>query len=440
MISLRRFFSLAFSLLAVAVAGTYPQPSHAQATATKPVIEQFYVESDDQLVPGSQLAFTIEGTPGGSASVRISGIKRRIPLQEVDAGVYEGTYAVRSGDRITDTSTARGTLKRRNRSSTALLEESLGVTVASVVAAPVSLPDQLAIESLSVTPVDRLEPGAELRFAMVGTPGGQASFNIEGVASGVPMREVKSGRYEGSYTIRRAEKLTSGTRVTGTLVANGKTLRTSLNQALVVAADRPPIRNISPRDGETLAAGEQVSISGTFDESTGRGIDPKSVKVTVSGTDVSRNSVITPQFFNYRSDLEPGAYPVVVTARDLAGHAVRQAWTFTVAASAAPAGLPLQILSHENNASIGLGQTDIRGRTARDATVDIQVMGYSQIYGAFGYSQKLLSQSLRADANGNFAFSFQPPNASPGARYDVTMTASKGGLSKTATLTLIQQQ
>lgn len=439
MISHGRFFAVVFSLLVLAMAGIYPQPAHAQSTAARPVIEQFYVDSNDQLVPGSQLAFTIEGTPGASASVRISGIKRRILLREVEAGVYEGTYTVRSGDRITDTSAARGTLKKRNRSSSVLLEESLGVTVASVLA-PVTLPDQLTIESLSVTPVDRLEPGAELRFAMVGTPGGQASFSIEGVANGMPMREVRSGRYEGSYTIRRAEQLTSGTRVTGMLVANGKTLRTSLNQALVVAARGSLIRNLSPRDGETLAVGERALISGTFDDSTGRGIDPDSVKVMVAGTDITRNSVITPQYFNYRGDLEPGAYPVVVTARDLAGNAVRQAWSFTVAGSAAPAGLSLQILSHDNGSSIGLGSTEIRGRTARDATVDVQVMGYSQIYGAFGVSQKLLSQTVRADANGNFTFSFQPQNASPGARYDITMTASKGGLSKTATLTLIQKQ
>lgn len=425
-----------FLLAMVAVIGTYPPSTHAQSASKAPVIEQFDVESEDRLVAGSQLRFTIEGTSRAVASVRISGIQRRIPLKEVEEGVYEGTYTVKSSDRITVASTARATLKQRNRSSSAVLQESLGVT-ADV---PAASSNVLAIESFTATPIEKLEPGADLEFAMTGTPGGQASVSIEGLAGSVALREVKNGHYQGSYTIRRADKISANARVSGTLVVGGKTLRTNLNQALTAAAKRPLIRNLSPRDGETVAAGNLTSVSGTFDDSSGVGIDPKSVKLTVAGSNVTRNTVITSQFFNYQADLPAGTYTAVVTAKDQAGNAVNQTWAFKVSGQAlAATALPLQIVSHQNNAGIGTGIAEIRGRTAPDAMVDVQAVGMSALFGIFGVSQKQPGQSTRADASGNFAFGFQPQTVTKGTRYEITLTASKHGLSQVATLNLVQK-
>lgn len=435
-----RVVRFALSLLTVfALIGTCLPSAHAQSKPKAPVIEQFDVESEDRLVVGSKLRFTIEGSTGSLASVRISGIKQRIPLKEVEEGVYEGSYTVKTSDRITDNSTARATLKRGNRSTSAVLQESLGVTAALIADFPVISPNVLAIESFSSTPIEKIEPGADLEFLMIGTPGGQASVSIEGLASGVALREVKSGRYEGSYTIRRADKIRADAGATGTLVVGGKTLRTSLNQALTAVAKRPLIRNLSPRDGETVAAGNLTSISGTFDDSSGVGIDPKSVKLMVAGADVTRNTVITSQFFNYRAELQPGAYTAAITAKDYAGNAVNQTWTFKVSAQATTA-LPLEILSPPNNAAIGTGLTQIRGRTAPDAMVDVQVVGVSAIFGMFDVSQKQPGQSTRADASGNFSFNFQPQTITKGMRYEITLTASKNGLSQVANLKLLLKQ
>lgn len=421
-----------FLLAAFATIGIHPPSARAETASKAPVIDQFAVESE--LVAGSRLRFTIEGSPRAVASVRISGIEQQIPLKEVEEGVYQGTYTVKTGDRITAGSTARATLKQRNRSISAVLQGSLGVTAAPIADVP-------AIESFTATPIEKIEPGADLEFAMIGTPGGQASVNIEGLAGSVALREVKSGRYQGSYTIRRADKISADARVSGTLVVRGKTLRTSLNQALTAVAKRPLIWNLSPRDGETVAAGNLTSVSGAFDDINDGGIDPKSVELMVSGRDVTRNTVITSQSFNYQADLPVGTHTAVITARDDAGNAVNQTWTFKVSGQAvATNALPLEILSHQNNAEIGTGLTEIRGRTAPDAMVDLQVVGGSTILDIFGVSQKHPAQSTRADANGNFAFAFQPQTMVKGTRYEITLTASKNGVSQVARLTLVQKQ
>lgn len=442
-----RTFALALLLSLTSVLAAAPAPAEERRAAATPVIEQFYVESDEQLVPGSKITFTVEGTPGAKASVRIGGIARRIPLKEVEEGVYEGSYTMRSGDQISASTTARATLQRRNRSTSALLRESLGATVGAVAGAAVSvpgtvLPGVVGIESFSATPVDRIEPGAELVFTMNATPGGQATFSIEGVAKDIPMRELNAGQYVGSYTVRRSDKISPTSRVSGMLAVAGRTLRTNLSQSLVIEARRPVIGNLLPKDGDTVSSSGTVSVSGTFDESSG--IDPARVTLSVGGKDVTASSVVTPQFFNYRAALEPGTYTAVVSATDRNGKTTRQSWKFTVAGAAAGAGtstvLPLQVLSHQNMAVIGPGLTEVRGRTAAEATVQVQVRAVSAVLGYFGVAQNLLSQTVQADANGDFSFRFQPLGAKKDMRYEIALTASKGGQSNTASLVLTPQQ
>jgi hypothetical protein len=427
-------------LVAFAPVGTMTEAAYAQR-AGSPAIAKFYVDSDNRLAPGAELTFTVEGTPRGKASVRISGLNRNIPLKEVSSGVYEGGYTIKRKDRITASNTVRATLKAGNRSTgeTYSLPPEFG-SAPSAAAPPAAQPAALKIDRFSVTPIDKIEPGAELRFAMTGTPGAKAYFTIEGVAKNQPMQEVTRGNYEGSYTIRRLDHFPSHVNISGTLEANGQAVGARLNQALVADAKPPVIRNVSPRDGETVAASNLTSISATFDDSGGVGIDPKSVRVTVAGRDITQSSQITPQFFNYRANLQPGRYPVQVTARDLVGNAVRHAWTFAVAQQAAAATLPLQVLSHANNAQVSGGTTEIRGRTAPDAQVDVKVQGLSSVAGLFGIRQQVHDQSLRADPNGNFAFSFRPQFVVPGTRYEITMNATKADLKTETQLVLFQQQ
>jgi hypothetical protein len=194
-----------------------------------------------------------------------------------------------------------------------------------------------------------------------------------------------------------------------------------------------------PRDNETVAPG-QTTVSATFDDSGGVAIDPKSVRILFDGRDVTRNAAVTPQFFTYRVAPAPGAHQVQVSAQDANGNPLRHSWNFTVGAQA-PAGVPIEITSHPNNAQIAGGATEVRGRTAPNAQVDVKVTQTASVAGLFGVNQELLSQTVRADSSGNFTFRFQPQINVPGARYEVALKArTDQAASRDVQLVLFQQK
>jgi hypothetical protein len=82
----------------------------------------------------------------------------------------------------------------------------------------------------------------------------------------------------------------------------------------------------------------------------------------------------------------------------------------------------------------------VLGRTAPDAKVDVQVQAIAAVAGFFGINQQIYSQSLRSDAQGNFAFTFQPQVPVPGARYEITVNAGRDGLTRESKLVLFQQR
>ena len=442
------------ALVALTLTGTIGgvEAKSRRPSAPPPEILRLAVSPADQFTPGSELVFTMEGTPHGVATIRAGNIARTIPLQEVDSGIYEGSYTVSTRDRLTASDLLRGSLKVRGRRtlvtqkiSTAPVAQGTAATVPAVAPAAAasgtaSVPAAF-IDRFSVTPINKIEPGAELKFTLAGLARSKASFSIEGIAKDVPMVETQPGVYEGAYTIRRLDNFPPSINITATLDANGRVVRSRLAQSLMIEGKPPVIKNVSPHEGETVIT-NPVQISATFDDTGGIGIDTKTVRILVGGVDVTRSASITPQFFSYRADLKPGTTSVEVNAKDNNGKALRQTWSFVVASVAAPAPttMPLQITSHTNNAQVGSGPIEIKGRTTPDAKVDVQVVAVASIAGFFGLSQQIYSQSLRSDANGNFMFSFQPQVTVPGTRYEIGIAASKGELNKETKLVLFQQK
>lgn len=436
-----RFLSLlpGFFLLLFSAAFIASPASAASARKAAVVIESFVVDPANQLTPGTEIGFSVEGTAKGKASVRIAGVPRVINLNEVDSGVYEGTYTVRRNDKIAPNASVRATLKARGRSAVAAVNLKAAPPVAAAPAAPAPGATAARIDRFTVAPVDKLEPGVDLKFALIGTPGARAAVNIQGVNRDVELKEVSSGQYEGSYTVRRLDHFPASGNIVARLEAGGKVARTRLAQSLLVAAKAPVLKNISPRENEVVAPG-QMTISGTFDDSGGVAVDPKSVRIILDGRDVTQNSSITPQFFTYRVAPAPGSHQVQVNAQDTNGNAIRQSWSFSVGPQAV-AGVPIEITSHQNNAQIAGGATEVRGRTAANAQVDVKVTQTASVAGLFGVNQELLSQTVRADGNGNFTFRFQPQINVPGARYEVSLKArTDQASSRDIQLVLFQQK
>lgn len=449
-----RNHALSLFLLLPVAAAVVSMPAAAAKRATSqaaPEVQSLQVEGDGGFVAGSSLQFTVEGTPRARASVRVRGVARNIPLSETSRGVYTGEYTVRRQDRILENSAIQATLRTGNRSTVANFSFPTGFAGPQVAApSPIAVapppvapaPTQLKIDRFTVVPVNRIEPGADLRFTLNGLPGATATFDIPGVIDNVAMREVRPGVYEGNYTIRQLDNLAPSRPIVARLRQGDRVVTASLTQPLMADAKPPVVRNLTPREGEVVMTSGPTAISASFDDTGGKGVDPKSVRILLSGRDITANSNVTSQFFSYRADLPPGRYTVDLTVKDLAGNAINKIWAFelTNAAAAAPAALPLQITSHANNAVVDGNATTVKGRTAPGANVDVKVVAIASIAGFFGVTQDVLSQRIQADGNGNFSFDFSPKLPLPGTRYEVSMTAQKANLKTESSLVLFQKQ
>lgn len=109
-----------------------------RANTSAPRIEQFNVQPSDELNGGSELTFTLYGTPGGKADIAINGVKGKIFLDEVKRGEYSGTYTIKRRDRIESNSVVTANLRLNDRVTTMTLGKPLllGRTSAPAVAAP----------------------------------------------------------------------------------------------------------------------------------------------------------------------------------------------------------------------------------------------------------------------------------------------------------------
>ncbi|MEO5672531.1 MAG: hypothetical protein ABIR26_17740 [Ramlibacter sp.] len=421
-------------------------PVTALAQPALPEVRSLDVRTDADLGPGSRLSFRAVGTPRGQVMVRVRGVNERIALREVSPGTYVGRYTIKRGEAVREDRDVRLTLRVGNRTASAeysLAEVMAGPPVASA-PPPVAVPPPpaLRIERFGVAPLERIEPGAELRFALDGIPGATVMIDLPGVANDVALREVRPGHYEGGYTLRRADTLNPSRPVVATLRLGDRTVTATLSGPLVqpqVDNRAPQLGNLMPRDGEAVPGGP-TQISANFDDRGGSGVDPATVRINVSGRDFTPQAQVTPTSVSLRANLPPGRHSVEVTARDRAGNAVRREWSFEVASAVVvPVNLPLQVLNLRNNGSIEGGPTVVQGRTAAYATVEAKVDSSAPVPGGFSVGQHIYAQTLQADADGNFSFSFAPRFQIPGARYEIALVATKAGMSNETKVVLHQR-
>lgn len=405
-------------------------------------ITEFEVDQVTTLRPGTAVDFALSGTPKARATVRISGIPRVIVLKETGPGFYEGRYTVRQKDRISSRAAAVATLSKGNSHTMARLGQSI---VASAAPAPAEVePTAIAITKFSVDSYDNLEPGAELEFTLLGTPAGRASYTIENVIANRRMLEVRPGVYTGQYTIRRQDKLPAVLNVIATLQANGQTVRAQLDKQIVTnsgsdnaPSSANPFSRFSPRHNESIPYSNNFTVSGDFEDDPRKGgVDPRSIQILFDGRDVTSQSTISSHGFSYRpTNLTPGRHSVEVRGRDSNGNIVRSNWDFRMLDAAPAVTFPLDITSPRDGAEVGSGVIEVRGRTLPNASVQVAVTA-----GILGLSQRIFENTLVADRQGYFSFTFQPQVRVPGARYDVTVRATRDNEMRERKMTLIQQR
>lgn len=119
-----------------------------------PRIDRFSVAPTSHMEPGSELFFTLQGTPGGKASVRLNGMQGNLFLDETTAGNYEGSYTVKTRDRLAANSRATATLRVGARQSESVLREPL---VAMGAVRPANLPPRACANCGVVAAVNAIE-------------------------------------------------------------------------------------------------------------------------------------------------------------------------------------------------------------------------------------------------------------------------------------------
>ena len=92
---------------------------------------------------GSELAFNLQGTPGGKVDIKIDGAQGSFFLDEVRSGEYSGIYTIRRNDHIMPSSTVIANLRVDQRVSSYNLRQPLVALVGAllVTAGYLLLPD-----------------------------------------------------------------------------------------------------------------------------------------------------------------------------------------------------------------------------------------------------------------------------------------------------------
>jgi hypothetical protein len=454
-------------LLAPLAGGFLAQPAAAATTAAQPAVTNMSLNSDAGVSPGATLRVQVNATPKAQkATLTLGESGITVPLREQGAGTYTGTYVVRRSDRIDPTQlmTARVTVAGHTYSRGFNFPPAFQALAAGAGPAEAAAP-AMRIERLAMHPMGRLEPGRELHFRMLGTPGGDAWLDIPGVIRGVDLAETRPGVYEGNYTVRRRDDLDAFGNAVATLRNGNQRVTAKLDirdddrdADRMANRDRdgdrmaargrdersPQITDLMPANGERVGDRGRVQVGAHLGDDAS-GIDPASVRLRLNGRDVSADTRVSPDEAQFRGDLDPGRYTAELSVRDRAGNSTTKTWTFDVTpgdrvGNAGP--LPLTVTSHRNNAVVDAnGNLAIQGHTAPFANVRVEVESVANVAGVLGLTQPMADQTVQADRNGNFGVLVAPRGLPlPGTRYDVRLTSTSGNQTAQERLTLIQRQ
>jgi len=129
------------------------------------------------------------------------------------------------------------------------------------------------IDGFDVEPVAQPAPGNELAFTLYGSPGGTAAVQIGGATGGVALVETEAGVYEGTYTIRKRDKITVTSTATANLRLGNRVASAILDEPLVgrasarrpappaLSAAAPKIDRFDVDPPARLAAGEELFLT-----------------------------------------------------------------------------------------------------------------------------------------------------------------------------------
>lgn len=167
-------------------------------------VDSFSVSQQRALTPGSELVFSLVGTPGATVSLKINGATGGVDMTEVASGEYRGNYTVRTRDRLDARSVVTAHMLKDDRAIDVTMDQSMVVGARSPAPQPAA---NSRITGFDIEKPSHARPGDELKLTVTGAPGGSVRVALQGVDRDIALPEVRRGVYEGRYTVRRADKL-----------------------------------------------------------------------------------------------------------------------------------------------------------------------------------------------------------------------------------------
>ena len=135
------------------------------------------------------------------------------------------------------------------------------ITVAALAQPSRSAPSDAAglrLEEFDVEQVPQLTSGVRLTFSLYGTPGAEATLQIEGARRVLSLREVQPGMYEGTYTIDVQDQIRPEARVTAVLRRGNQVAASVLEEPLQFGASAP--KASAPAMAQSAPIEETASI------------------------------------------------------------------------------------------------------------------------------------------------------------------------------------
>lgn len=262
----------------------------------------------------------------------------------------------------------------------------------------------VTISKVVVSPQRPLNIGDTLTVIATGTPGGQASFDVVGVRTGISMPEVSPGRYQGTLAI--GQGLTANAAALIVRLARGgqeDVEQASTTVSIGSTSGGGTQTGITEFPApNTTAAERRPNIGATFPN----GVTPGNVRMWVDGNDVTSQLVVQGNQLLWRPgyDLAVGQHNVRISGSDNFGNAVDRTWTFTIGQAGQGSRFPTSGTTTTARPAIGMSFPQaVRTETARlwvdgqEFTNQAQITPW-QISWTPGYDLNQGTHSVRVDA------------------------------------------
>lgn len=241
----------------------------------------------------------------------------------------EGTFAsLKAGDKV---SVRADPISGQVRDVVALRPGGFATSATSTPApGSTSAGGAVSIARIKDNATNAFRAGQVFTVAADGTPGARATFDLSDVIIDNPMRETRSGHYEGQFEVGVGTNLTAAP-VLVRLSRGGETALAQAPDPLTIVTTPPSVKDAAPGDDARINT-SRPNIFASFQTVGNTGMDPDSLRMTVNGRDVTALATRTDSFISYypAADLGAQAIRVEVKGTDIAGNTLDYAWSFAI--------------------------------------------------------------------------------------------------------------